>query len=621
MAKRTVKSIRASFADARQDIASKQEVDDPAPHLARAGIEAGLWDGAPFDKLPPGCPIVPLGVLGKLSFFTDALGQFMSFDGMKPVDLIRLFRTTPHFVYWAWPRKKMMGTDLETGMTKYVINGVEEKKAIMCLEKECARRGLFDPSNKLRGRGAWRDDYGRLIWHSGDSLWMVENGKLQQSPPGEILGKDIEEQGIFYFRAAKIMTPWPEPVPPSESPARRIFEHLRTWTWQRPALDPVIALGSIGVMFLSGALKERPHIGVMGDFGTGKTALTNLIQGVIGDVLIRAENPTEAGVRQFMGLDALPVAIDEFEAGEDNSRVSKLVELSRLAYSGGRLLRGGADHKGVEFTARNAFFCSGINLPPMKAQDLSRFAILNTRKLEVKGGEPKAVKEWGRQILRSLMDGWKDFPHILKEWKGVLADAGLSGRGADTYGTLFAVAQLMLGAEDMEEIGLDITEPQKLGEQIAEATAEERALQGENWRDCLEHLLGAAIEAIKGGTRPTIGGVTALLELPSSAGHEEDNAREAVAMAGCGLVKEPDATLPHGQARWLLAVPPKGPLLEKMFQGKRWQQGVWFQALKAGPPEIVRSGPRGKVVKINRASERCLLIDLRAYDKLMEKDA
>lgn len=613
MARKATRSIRASFADARQDIASKHEVADPAPREARDGIEAGLWDGAPFDKLPPGCPVVPLGVQGKLSFFIDALGQFLSFDGMKPADLIRLFRTTPNYVYWAWPRKKLVSTDHDTGRQNFMVNGVEEKKAIMCLEKAAAARGPFDPSNKLRGRGAWRDSWGRLIWHSGESLWMVENGKLLQSSPGEV-------DGIFYFRSAAIMTPWPEPVPAEEGPAREIFDLLKTWSWQRPKLDPVIVLGGLGVMFLCGALKERPHTAIMGDFGTGKTALTNLIQSVIGDVLLRAENPTEAGVRQRMGLDALPVAIDEFEAGEDNSRVSKLVELSRIAYSGGTLLRGGADHKGVEFTSRNAFFCSGINLPPMKPQDLSRFAILNTRKLSVRGAEPKAEKDWGRRILRQLMDAWPQFSALHADWRNLLAEAGLTGRGTDTYGTLFAMAQLMLGAEDMEDIGLDTTEPAKLGAMIAEATAEERSLQGANWRDCLEHLLGAPIEAIKGGSRPTIGAVTDELEAAYKHASDYDlsSAREKLAMAGCGLVMEEDASLPAGKVRWLLAVPPKGPLLSKMFHGTKWQQQVWFSALKQGPPDVVRSGPRGKVVKINRAAERCLLIDLKGYDKLME---
>jgi hypothetical protein len=259
----------------------------------------------------------------------------------------------------------------------------------------------------------------------------------------------------------------------------------------------------------------------------------------------------------------------------------------------------------------------------MKPQDLSRFAILNTRKLSVRGAEPKAEKDWGRQILRQLMDAWPQFAALHADWRNLLAEAGLTGRGTDTYGTLFAMAQLMLGAEDMEDIGLDVTEPAALGAMIAEATAEERSLQGANWRDCLEHLLGAPIEAIKGGSRPTIGAVTDELEKPYANASDFDvsSVREKIAMAGCGLVQEPDPDLPAGQSRWLLAVPPKGPLLAKMFSGTKWQQQVWFSALKQGPPDVVRSGARGKVVKINRSAERCLLIDLKGYDKLMEGDA
>lgn len=606
------RSIRASFADARQDIASQQLHEDPHWSVPRAGFRFGKWPGAPFDSLPPECNVVPLGVAGKISFFIDALGQFLSFDGMKPADLLRLFRATPYYTYWAWPRIKVIAN--EDGTQEYTVNGIEEKKAIMCLEKAASARGLFDPSNKLRGRGAWKDSFGRLIWHSGDALWMVDNGRLVASRPGEV-------DGIFYFRGAGIMQPWSEPVPASESPARAIFDMLKTWNWQRPALDPVLVLGGIGVMFLCGALRERPHVAAMGDFGTGKTALTDIIQGLLGDVLVRAEEPTEAGVRQYMGLDALPVALDEFEASEDNSRVIKLVVLARLAYSGGRILRGGADHKGVEFTARNAFFCGGINLPPMKPQDLSRFAIVNTNKLEVSGANakpPKVEKDWGRMLLRSLMDAWPEFEAILADWRSILGSAGLTGRGSDTYGTLFAMAQLMLGAENMGDIGIDITEPQKIGEMVAAATAEERALQSENWRECLEHLLSAPVEQIKGGTRPTIGGVTAELDIAygDASEHVLSSAKEAIAMAGCGLVIEPIEDGPAGRKnRYLLAVPPDGPLIERIFLGKKFQQGGWYRALKQGPPNVVRSG--SKVVKINRAAKRCLLVDLKAYDDLM----
>jgi hypothetical protein len=604
--------IRAAFADARQAIDQNAALIDPAPLEPRDGHAAGMWPGAPFDKLPPECPVVPLGVDGKITFYIDSMGQLLSFESMKEEGLMKLFRATPNYVYWAWPRFDAKAAT--AGKVK--INGVESKKAIACLEKAAASRGLFDPANRVRGRGAWTDRSGRLVWHSGEALWRVDGDRLVSSSPGEIDGK-------FYPRRPAVMVPWPDPISPADSPARKILDMLRTWTWERPQLDPVIVLGGIGAMMMGGALKWRPHVAAMGDKGVGKSELNELIKTIMGTGLIDAANATEAGVRQHMGLDALPVAIDEFEASEDNRRVVAIIELARISSSGARLLRGGQDHKGVEFIARNGFFCSGINLPPMKPQDLSRFAVLNLGKLQVGDNAPPVLQEeWGRMLLRSLMDAWPTFHAVLGDWMTVLRRAGIDGRGQDQYGTLFAIAQLMLGADDMEEIGLPITEEERLGKMIALATADERASSIDNWRAALEHLIASPVDMKKGGSQVTLGGAIDDARQPGSAGYEDATADDAARLAGCKLIHEADATLPAGQMRWLLAVPPKGPLLDRIFAPTRWAQGGWFRALKQAPGDIVlRSGAdttRKFVHKINGSAERCLIVDLTAYDAYME---
>ncbi|KIZ39049.1 MULTISPECIES: hypothetical protein [Rhodopseudomonas] len=600
--------IRAAFADARQDIGQRQAAEDPAPLEPRDGYAAGHWPGAPFDKLPPQCPVIPLGVDGKTTFFIDSMGQLISFESMKEEGLMKLFRATPNYVYWAWPR-----FDAKAAAKGAVrINGSEVKKAIACLEKGASTRGLFDPANRVRGRGAWTDKSGRLIWHSGDALYRVDGPALVSSAPGEV-------DGVFYPRRASILTPWPDAIAPEQSPAREILAMLQSWTWERPKLDPMIVLGGIGTMLIGGALPWRPHVAAMGDKGVGKSEMNALIKAIMSSGLIDAANTTEAGVRQHMGLDALPVAIDEFEAAEDNRRVVAIIELARIACSGGRLLRGGQDHKGVEFIARNAFFCSGINLPPMKPQDLSRFAVLNLGKLEVGDKPPPVIQEeWGRMLLRGLMDAWPRFHSVHADWKNVLRSAGIDGRGQDTYGTLFAIAQLMLGVADMEDCGLPVTDEARLGKLIADATADERAESVDNWRLAFEQLIASPVELTRSGARVTLGGAIEDAQKNGANGFDIENADEAARLAGCKLIREADSDAPHGAVRWLLAVPPKGPMLERMFNQTRWSQGGWFRALKQAPPDLViRDRGNKQVHKISGATMRCVLVDLKAYDDYM----
>lgn len=601
-----IKGVRAAFEDARGKLARRERKPDPPPLEKRGGYDAGAWPGAPRDRLPPDCPVIPLGIAGKNYYFVDSAGQLIEVGvaewGKKM--LMALFCATPNYVEWAWPRWAAPKANRPSA-----INGVEVDEAAACLMKAAESVGLFSSMDVVRGRGAWTDRFGQLIWHSGDALWRVDGGRLKYSRTGEIDGK-------LYPRQAEVLEPWPEPVSPAESPVREIFKALTSWTWERPTLDPVIVIGGIGAMMLGGALPWRPHIAAMGDWGTGKSELRRLVKAILGSTLHDLEDATSPAIYQRLGMDTLPVALDEFEAREDNRRNVAIVELMRVAASGGRLARGGANHVGVEFVVRNAFFCYGINLPPMRPQDRSRIVILNLGQLKVGDAKPPVVpEEAGRMILRQLMDAWPRFHQRLDDWRDVLRGAGIESRGQDVYGTLFAIGELLLGMEAMEEIGLPVTEAERLGELIAQATAQEREDRTENWRACLEHLMTATVDAWKGGEKPSIGGIFEQLE-----NHEIEfkYARERLAAAGCGLLQEADGELPAGQRKWLLAVPHASPALQKLFAGSRFADQVWVGALRQAPPTIViRDRSNRQVVKINRVAARCLLVDIHGYDKFV----
>jgi hypothetical protein len=375
-------------------------------------------------------------------------------------------------------------------------------------------------------------------------------------------------------------------------------------------------IGGIGAMLVGGALDWRPHLAATGDKGVGKSELMALFKGILDDALHDAGNTSAAGIYQRIRLDTLPVAVDEFEASEDNRRAIAVLELVRISSSGARMFRGGQDHQGVEFQARNTYLCTGINLPPMKPQDKSRFAVLNLGKLVVGEKRPPVVQaEWGRMLLRSLMDTWHDFPRALGDWRATLRASGLDGRAQDTYGTLFAIAELLLGVEKLEALGLPIDDAGRLGAAIASATAHERAEQTDNWRGCLEHLLGKTIDAWKGGEKPTPG---ALFEQLEKGELQLTYARERMAAAGLGIIEEPPpANTPAGARHYVLAVPLASPALGEIFRGTKWSDGGWWGALRQGvATSVVRADT--KVVKINRAAARCMLIDLTRYDAVME---
>lgn len=623
-AERGKSGVRAAWQDVKAEMAREARAVDPPPEHARAGIKAGQWPGYPTDNMPPNCPVVPLGISGKTSFFVDTSGQLIpvaTSEWGKKI-LQTLFAGHHNYLYWCWPRYSEPKANRPSQ-----INGLEVDEAQSCLISEAARRGIFNPSERVRGRGAWRTPAG-LVWHGGDRIYRITSGRLEASPPGEI-------DGIFYPSLPRCTVPWQEPVPVDTSPARHLFQSLQSWNWERRNLDPLLVVGWVVCAFLSGALDWRPHLYTIGDKGVGKSTLHFLIKGLLGQSLHSTADTTPAGIYQRVKQDCLPVAIDELEATADNRRVEGVVTLARLASSGAVMYRGGGEHEGVEFQLRNTFFMSGINRPPMGAADLSRMALLSLGKLD-KGAvrpPPLDIDTAGRMMLRQVMDGWPRFGELLQSWRNELFIGGVDSRGQDTWGTLLAAAQLVLGAEAIDAALLgegEVAETDgRLGAVVARATANDRAEAAENWVECLHYLLGCTIEAWRSGEKPTIGSA---LEHWETGEWDVKSTNERLALVGLkllhalpgsGEVPEPAGNRDRPRFGWL-AVPvtaAQAPNLARLYHGQKWNGGVWGPALKQAPPDIViRNKGNGQNVKINRATVRCLLVDMAAYDRWTKKE-
>lgn len=588
------------------------------PNAPREGIKPGQWDGAPYDRMPPGCPVHVIGRDAEGTVWCrNTTGDLVSIAKWDMATISKLFAPQLDYAHWAWPAfGKTKITDPTTGEVREIleVKRIERDKLFMCLDTAAGRRDLFDPDKQHRGRGGWTDTRDQFIWHSGKYLWRLIGGRLVHVPPSE-------HDGFLYTRQPNTVEPWDGPVAAAESPARRILAELCTWNWERPYLDPVLCLGWAVTALMGGALKARPVVFTTGGAGVGKSTLHDLLGHLLEGVVKRTVDTTAAGVYQAMKHDALPLMIDELESKAGSTKAETVIELARVAYSGGEIGRGGNDHNAVSFTMRSSFFFSAINPPPMKTQDKTRMAMLNLARLDKASAQNRKVLVRsdvdGRMILRQIMDGWEIFQkRLLPDWWTVLAGRGLDSRAIDTYGTLLAAAELVVGPDALEDVGLPITEAQKLGEVIEAATAVDRAEQLENWHKCINHLLACTIDAWRDGARPTIGGVLGDLK---RGGLDMDVqwARARLELCNLGVRNRGDMGEPS-QGPYL-AVPADGPQLTKLFAQTDWHSGVWFTSLKQAPPQIVLRGRDKTVVKINDVARRCLLIDMTAFGKHAEE--
>jgi hypothetical protein len=577
---RGLSDVAALVAEADGE-ASKAEfmaLADPQPGAAKDGIKPGEWQPE-HDGLPPECPILALGTEDGYYFFLDTIGQLRilkdSEFGQKA--LTSLFQGRHHYLYWAWPRKNADGQ----------VKGWRAEKVTEDLMAACARKGSWNASDRVRGRGLWTDKEGQLIAHCGDAL-ITRHGRID-------LG---ELEGNIYPTRPAIPKPWPVSLSGRPGPAMALLPHLKSWNWRRPELDPVLLIGWIAAGYLGAALKWRPSIVVTGDKATGKSSLQNDIKHIFDGALLRSGDATAAGIYQQLKFDCVGVALDEFEAKADNRRQKAVLELMRLSASGDDMHRGGDNHKGTSFSGRSAFLFSMINVPSLEPQDLSRMGILRLSKL--KSGQskpdipPDELARLGRQVLRRIFDNWHRWPATYAAWREFLASCGHDGRGQDTFGVLMACADMVID-EDAAALGVELGPAAENFEDWRQHLTATGLAEYEdataNWQLCLGHLLSQRIDAWRGGTRHTIGEV--LQDFWDEAGLESESDDPMTATKARKLLEQTGLTLmkPGGKdGAWGLFIPNQHPLLHQIYKDTKWQgelaAGTWSGALRDAPPDM-----------------------------------
>lgn len=602
---------------------------DPDPHEDRGGAKPGKWKpdelGLPAEDP---CPVTPLGLEGGTFYVLDSARQLRgcTANSLSHAGIQDVFAAMPNWPEWAWPRWSKPKLDREGEVIEDPkIQSFKDDEVRKGLFRACERKGLFSPRDKVRGRGAWRREDGGLVYHAGEELWTVETGKLRVMQCGS-----IEDAGreFIYPRAASLPAPWGVPVTSTDNPAKLLVEAFRRFNWERPDVDPILLLGWCGVAYLGGALDWRSAVFLVGDKNTGKSTLQEGMAALYGAALLSSSDTTAAGIYQELSHDARPVAVDEIEGRADNRKTMAVIELARSASSGAIGRRGGADHHGVEFQMRSAFLFSAINTPPLRAQDLSRLAMLRLKELPKDAGEPPSIPDpetVGRKLLARLMFEWPRFEGTLAAYKDQLAIGGHTSRGRDTYGTLLAAADLLLGPELAEELEIPMVDQEisAWSKLLAANTLPEVEDALPNWRACLNHLLTAQILAWRSSSRNTVGQLLEDIERPQGTDHHLplEAARRALAQAGLGLLSP--GQIPS--LKFVLAIPNQSALVQQIYWGTDWQgapgAGVWAGALRMGKDSgVVLTSPEINRVRINRVQERCTLVVLDRLDDAPSPD-
>lgn len=638
---RNLRKVKQALENAAEPPADAWAEDTAAPGIRgnenTAPDNKGDGDGPRVPLvMPKDCPVVPVGTEGGVFYFLTALGELrdLTCDKVANKHIVGMFAPSSQYLIDTWPRKKKVQVkDPETGeMTEdWIVTGWRNDDVAMLLMDVAAKKGVWNARERVRGRGAWVDEDGTLILHCGGHIlyggaWrrpgMYGDMVYPTAPP---MPRPASKAGQTALEIApnlvEVLRARGTRIADDATPAYVLWQLLKTWNWGRPTIDPILLLGWQGAAMLGGALNYRPLAWITGDAATGKSSLQKLIGWLHQGGILQSPDASEAGVRQVLGQQSLPVGIDEAEpdAEGDSRKMLALVKLARLAAtSQGNILRGGNDHRGHEFQATSCFLFSSILVPPISPADRSRLAVLELGTLPAGAREPKMIEREiaaiGAALRRRMVDRWRQWPKILEAYKDALIDyGGHGGRISDQFGTLLAAAHVMLNDEAPDDEDL-----MQWGELLRLDRLAEASDNADEASRCVQHLGTSLVQLAGHGTpRMVSDWLLQATEPTRGAGiADDDEIRERRRSAGNMLAKigmrivvgraregADDGRPRPVPGREYVAIAHAHQGLARLFADSRWAAGVWAQAIKR-----VNGAIAGDKQRIGGLNVRCTLV-------------
>ena len=547
----------------------------PAPEIYDAPPEHEVepWR----DEAPPSPPVTPakfhddrigempfrlLGVDGDSFFYMPDRGQqvvSLTASSHTKNNLMRLARLN------AWEEEFGDGDDL---------TGKGWDQAVNALIQRSQALPKFNPQ-RIRGRGCWIDG-DDVVFHAGDRLMV--NGATSEIPAYKSAVRAIYEGALEI--------PVDSGTVASNRDASRLIELCEMLSWERPLYGKLLA-GWLAIAPICGALLWRPHLWLTGPSGSGKSwSVANIISPLVGDSAVHVQgNTSEAGIRQKIGSDALPIVFDEAESEDKRGqqRLDGVLELARQASSESkaRITKGSGDGKSIDYMVRSCFLFASIGVAAVKKPDVSRVTVLQLRKNLGNGAQDQFERIKAAWLGTVGQDGFSERirSRSLKHAKTLRANCETFSavaveftgdkRSADQVGTLLAGA---FSLTSTNEVTKDFAR-EWMGKQDWSGFKSEEVDNDEN--QCLSHLFAASIRYEvhdRGITRSIAEAVHVANEttiaISDAALREREETRDALKRHGI-LVKD-------GRA----AIANRHPALERIFADTAWAGAKWRQQLE-----------------------------------------
>lgn len=485
------------------------------------------------------------------------------------------------------------------------VSRIDWPKGVNDIIQRCSKAGVYHPES-IRGRGFWFD--GEIaLRHLGDRLINVNCDT-------EIPILDSSLKGVYQKSKAVNV---PSVGIASKDQIITFFDTIKTIYWTNRT-SPMLFMGWAAIAPMCGLLDWRPHIWITGEHGCGKsdTAIEALVVAIGKIQLLHAkDSTTEAGIRQKIKADAIPIILDEMEpnSAKDRGRIDRVISLARNASSDDEAvtLKGTISGDSSSFIMRSMFAYASINTHLPELADQSRTSVLGIEKKP----QTEKSKEDFAFIKRNLLEleksdfGYSLTNYMIKHIDTLMANISIcveaagdvlgSARDGKQYGTLIAgYITMMKGEVISREIALEYI--QKID--LSTAIEDDRDTTATGWSECWIKMANIRLELRDSNSRISISEALEMLQqnnlsaLAKIAGldtnnapiEDEQTALKAVAEKGkhevrlalrkLGIIYQDGTEALHGCTGEGIYLANKSELLKKALNGTAFED--WNQYSK-----------------------------------------
>ena len=440
--------------------------------------------------------------------------------------------------------------------------GVDWTKAYSWMMQSSRGKGIFSPKN-IRGTGVWEDN------------GLKVNCGYQVHP--------FDPLGRYTYVIS-------DEVPPPSSPATQddvdiMIDVIQSLSWKHDQAWKLFA-GWLIVAPFSGVLQWRPHMWLTGGAGAGKsTVMEDIASSILGPYKLYMRGATtEAGIRQSMAHNALPIIFDEFETtdrktGEKNKSVLDLLRQAS-SESTSEIIKGSSGGDAIQYSPKFCALVTSIRTTLENDADLSRFTVVELSQdkkpdfARIKGLFSTFDNSYSIRMFSRTYSNWGRF-RAIQEALWTMLNKDYNARFAQQYSTLLAGYSLLSG-ESAEEVylGFDFS-------QFITVDAER------DQYECLNALINKIIPVEIGSKRVSLSiheMIKACLNQESGEGFTYDEKRDYLepTLSRYGI------KVSLGTDNNVIYIRHSHPELARLFHGTKWAQG-WARSLSRLPNAVYKS--------------------------------